>query len=291
MRITHRAVTLCTVFFVSLSMSAGVHGQMIFSDEGFDAAAITPTVDAFRTVLGILNAPDPVNQPAGRRQINWDAAPDSVSAANEFPGNFFNANFSPRARGIEFAADGGLQLSATAASGVGIEFANINPQYDELFEPFSQERLFAPVESNSTFVEFFSPADPSTPATTRGLGVVFSDVDLAGTTLELFDVNDNSLGIFDVPEFGSGGATAPEGVANEHFSFLGVAFDDPVIATARIRTGSTALGPNEDLANDVDLVVMDDFIFGEPVPVPEPVSSGAWLIAVAWLGLRKGDDS
>ena len=47
------------------------------------------------------------------------------------------------------------------------------------------------------------------------------------------------------------------------------------ISIVTIRSGTTSLGPT---VNDVsnggteDLVVMDDFIYGEPVPLPEPSS-------------------
>ena len=35
--------------------------------------------------------------------------------------------------------------------------------------------------------------------------------------------------------------------------------------------GSSALGPNDDAVNDV--AVMDDFIYGEPIAIPEPCSA------------------
>jgi hypothetical protein len=47
-------------------------------------------------------------------------------------------------------------------------------------------------------------------------------------------------------------------------SFLGVRFLDDEVARVRITSGNRALGPNEN--NGRDLVVMDDFIYGEPTP-------------------------
>jgi hypothetical protein len=41
-------------------------------------------------------------------------------------------------------------------------------------------------------------------------------------------------------------------------------FDKPLIARVLIRTGDTAPGPDDDRKRDI--VVMDDFIYGEPVP-------------------------
>src|SRR4029453_8123247 len=112
------------------------------------------------------------------------------------------------------------------------------------------------------------------PAGVRGFGSVFSAVDLSGTTIQYFDVNGNSLGVFPVPTF----------TGNQTFSFLGITRDpsETLIGSVRIVTGTNALGPNESSA--VDLVVMDDFLYGEPQRVPHPSSvqlPGVALPAVA----------
>ncbi|KAA1260449.1 hypothetical protein LF1_29890 [Rubripirellula obstinata] len=263
------------VVFIGLP---NTQAQTVFSEAGATAADVTDTVDGFRTALGTLNPFEPTDFPSGRRQINWDAAPDAVSAPNPFAGNFFNFSSSPRARGIEFSTPGtGFQLSATEASGVGEYFANINSQYGQVFDAFSPERLFTPLSSNVTEVSFFSPSDQTTPALTNGFGVIFSDVDFADTTsIELFDINDASLGVYFAENYAVNGIENP----NQHFSFLGVAYDDPIISSALITTGTDALGGLEDLSAGVDLVVMDDIIFGEPQAVPEPSSTAALLLGL-----------
>jgi len=102
---------------------------------------------------------------------------------------------------------------------------------------------------------FFVPGS-SNPASVFGFGAVFTDVDLANTSsLEFFDLSNQSLGIFFVPTFNNG------------LSFLGVTFTD-AIGRVRITSGNTALGPNDGGA--VDVVALDDFIYSEPQPVPEP---------------------
>ena len=189
-----RRTTLLSACAV-LACTTNTQALTTFTDAGDDAADIQATVDAFRDALGALNAPEPVNNPGGRRQINWDAAPDAISAPNAFPGDFFNFSASPRARGAEFTTPGtGFQLSATAASGEGIEFDNIDPSYSGLFDTFSAERLFTPLGSVVTIAEFFSPSDQTTPATTRGFGAVFSDVDFTDISrIDYFDEDDQLL--------------------------------------------------------------------------------------------------
>jgi hypothetical protein len=260
-------------FVGALSFQAHANAaSILFSDSGADAASIQGTVDAFRNQLGVLNAPNPVSLPDGRRQINWDAAPDGISAPNAFPGDFFNFTAAPRARGIEFSTPGSsLQLSATAASGQGVEFDNINPTYSTAFQTFSPERLFTPVGSNIVDVEFFLPSATSTRALTDGLGVVFVDVDLAATTkIEFFGLDGSLL------------TTALVPTENNGLSFVGVAFDTPELFSARIILGDTAIGPNDGV--DADIVVMDDFIFGEPQAVPEPVTLSLLAVGLAGVG-------
>jgi hypothetical protein len=229
---------------------------------GADSASIAPTVDLFRDDLGTLNPNQPVNFAGGRRQINWDAAPDAVSDPNAFPGDFFNADFEPRARGIEFSTPGdGFQLSSTAASGEPVQFG-----FDNTFEPFSPERLFTPVGSTTTIVNFFDPATALT-TTTTGLGVVFSDVGVPGlTSMSFFDIDGDLLLERDV--------LTSEGP--ETFSFLGVAFDAPVVASVEITSGNLIFDGEafqEFAIGSADAVVMDDFIFGEPAPIPLPASA------------------
>jgi hypothetical protein len=91
-------------------------------------------------------------------------------------------------------------------------------------------------------------------------GAVFSDVDDAGsTTLEFFGPGDAPLG-------------SPFTVANTlgtaTFSFLGVRFDaGEQIARVRITTGDLAPGL-DDLPGVYDIVMMDDFLYAEPIPEP-----------------------
>ena len=77
------------------------------------------------------------------------------------------------------------------------------------------------------------------------------------TSIKLFDVQSRSLGQYHAP--------ARSDAAG--FSFVGVVFDSPLVATVRIMSGQRALGADvQDLSDggNLDLVVMDDYLYAEP---------------------------
>lgn len=229
-------------------------------------AGIQATVDAFRADLGDPNNGNAVgNQGAGRRQITWDGG-DNDAAPARLPANFFNA-IAPR--GAIFDTDPRIQFQVSAdavnQTATPVEFGNINATYPTAFSTFSSPRLFAALTSNVIEVDFFVPGTLD-PATVTGFGAVFTDVDTESTSkLEFFDVDGNLLFSRDV--------LATSG--NESLSFLGVTFADPVIAHVRITAGVAALGPNDvTQGGTVDIAALDDFIYGEPVAVPDTDGDG-----------------
>ncbi len=241
-------IVLSTLFVLvsSTAFGAAVEHQAC----GANAASIQATVDQLRADLGALNPNVAGSFPSGRREINWDGVPDALSAPNNLPANFFNVN-SPR--GVVFSTPGtGFQVSANA--GVApVRFDNINPTYSTTFTTFSPQRLFTALGSNVVDVNFFVPGS-TTPATTSGFGAVFTDVDVASaTSIQYFDSLNVSLGTFPLGSSSSGG-----------LCFLGVFFNaGERVGRVRITSGNTAVGPN-DLPPSQDVVVMDDFIYGEP---------------------------
>jgi hypothetical protein len=135
--------------------------------------------------------------------------------------------------------------------------------------------LFTSLGSNITDITFFVPGT-TTPGLTRGFGVVFSDVDLANaTSVQLFGVNHSLLGTF----------YAPNLTGTQTFSFIGISYPTPVISSVRILAGNAPLGPGavDQNGNVVDVVAMDDFIYGEPVPVPEPTTLAMLVLGGAML--------
>ncbi len=269
-----RRISLSFAFALAMGSAANVSGAaVVFSSAGLTAADVTPSVNAFRIALGPLNPNVAGSFGTGRREINWDGVPAAFAAPNNLPANFFNVN-SPR--GIVLATPGtGFEVSgATTDAGAGqpaaADFGNIDPSYTTFFAPFSAQRLFTALGSNVTDVNFFVPGS-TTGALSRGFGVVFSDVDLAVTTmLEFFDSANVSLGAF----------FAPNIAGNETFSFLGVDFGSSIVSRVRVVSGNQVLAAGN---TALDLVVMDDFIFGEPTVargIPEPMT-----LVLATLGL------
>jgi hypothetical protein len=247
---------------------------VIFQAAGPNAASIQSTVDAYRAVPGFEtpngNNPGPLG--SGRREINWDGG-DPTLLATTPPVTPFNTFLN--GRGSQFTTPG-LGLSQAPPSGGpqnGLVGLFGNATYGQIFTAFSPSRLFTPVGSNITEALFFIPgSNGSVPAAVRGFGAVFTDVDRqdnngsggkrgkhkgastskAGTLIEYFDLDGKLLFSGSVPASPGDGS----------LSFFGIVFDDARIARVRITTGNAAPGVNDDEHNDI--VMMDDFIYGEP---------------------------
>ena len=218
-----------------------------------DSATIAAKLDAFRTALGgFLHPPAVPAQDSGRREINWDGVPPALTNVDTFPATFFNVTST---RGALFTGPGtGFRVDSTG-------FGAINAALATQFKAFSPKKLFMPVGSNVMEV-FFDLVRTQTPGLVNGFGVVFSDVDRAGSThVEFFDANDVLLASLDAP--------ARAGV--QEFSFVGAVFPASIVRRVVITSGDAALnGTITDLSagGSKDLVVMDDFVYGEPQPIP-----------------------
>src|SRR5262245_63482028 len=264
----------CAFFALSLFLPTTVSAFTIFSDSGANIVSVSDTVDAFRAALGNPNngnAPGPLA--VGRREINWDGGGPPVidGTAPVTPFTVFQ-----NTRGATFTTPG-TGLTQAAASGGLLSLNLINPQYATLFAPFSLNRLFTPIGNNVTDGFFSIPGTGGAlPAGVSGFGVVFSDVDLAGTSIA-FATTMGAIGPLPVETF----------VGNQTFSFLGVTLGpaEGLITNVRIITGTTALGPSE--SPTVDLVVMDDFLYGEPKLLPEPGTLALVSLVLAGFGFAR----
>ncbi|OAI45393.1 hypothetical protein AYO43_08270 [Nitrospira sp. SCGC AG-212-E16] len=233
----------------------------VFQAAGPTVASIQNTVDLYRTALGDPNNGNVVGQPSGRREINWDGGGSTATAIVGTPFTGFLAN-----RGALFTTTGTGFVQAPLA---GLVDTFHNPTYASIFQPFSLQRLFSPIDSNVTEVTFFVPGPDNKPATTNGFGAVFTDVDLPNGSGP-GDTNGNRKASTLIECFGTDGGLifssfVPASPGDGSLSFFGIVFGDARIARVRITSGDAPPGPNDDGTHDI--VMMDDFLYGEPQPL------------------------
>jgi hypothetical protein len=250
-----------------LSASAAQGSFVVFEAAGAGAAAITSARDGFRTAVGGGTSAGANGSFGGqRREINWDGVPDTFADSALMPGNFFN-NSSPR--GVEFSTPGtGFLVSANSGQSSPVLFG-----FPTEFQTFSAQRLFTAVGSNITDVSFFLPGT-SVAATTSAFGLIFVDVETISAKVEFFDQDGAAIFTHDALQAG-----------NQGLSFLGaVANAGERIGRVRITAGLNTITSNGTLGNpNDDVVVMDDFLYAEPLQVPEPP-----VLLLLGLGLLAG---
>ena len=252
-----------SIFAMLLAVTTISAAPVVRQGSGANAAGLQAIVDQFRADLGgALNPNTASTFLTGRREINWDGVPDSFAEPNNLPLDFFNVN-SPRGvifNAVEDATGAALNqfaVSATTASGVPVRFGNLNTNYSTIFQTFSAQRLFIARNTHILEVNFAIPGT-NIPATVNGFGLVLCDVDSATggnrSLIRVYDVNGRQLSA----------ASAP--VLDNGLSFVGISFNaGERIARVVIESGNAALSStNNDGAGGVDVVAMDDFIYGEP---------------------------
>ena len=277
-------------------IGSGASAQTVFTGSG--GAAASGAFTAMKTAIGGPDTSTAVGpQASGFRTINWDAV---KLDGTDFGGNttVVDPNHTIIIPVNRFQARGALFADPYAVSGDG--FGSVNPATAGRFPAFSPKNTFVMFDASSnsfddrfigmSFVTPSNPASPPVEAGTRGFGVMFQDVeDATSTSIEYFGKdsagNKISLGTF----------FAPVGATGEQ-EFLGVLFDNPVVTDVNITVGNKALFNfdgttfhsfgGQDLANGIDLVTTDDFVFAEPtkaLAVPEPST-----VAFAVTGLLGG---
>jgi hypothetical protein len=233
----------------------------VFQAAGPSAASIQSTVDQFRAALGAVNnANNPGPLTSGRREINWDGG-SPTNATTTLTGTPLTTFLNTRGANITTRGSGFVQAPP---SGLADTFGNSS--YATIFHAFSPLRLFSPIGSNVTVVEFSVPgSNGNTPAASTGFGVVFTDVDSPdGSTLRNRTGNRHASTLIEY--YGTRGellftSNAPASPGDGNLSFIGVVFADARVARVKIIAGDTAPGPNDDRK---DIVMMDDFLYGEP---------------------------
>jgi hypothetical protein len=224
---------------------------------GPSVESLQSSVDAFRAALGEPNNANAAGPLAsGRREINWDGGGNNDTTTP--PVTPFDVFLD--SRGGQFTTPGTGLSQAPPEGGPqgGLAALFNNPTYGDTFSPFSPLRLFTPAGSNITEVVFFIPGTTGAqPATVSGFGAVFTDVDQQdGTRIEYLGADGTRL-------FSS---SVPASPGDGNLSFFGIVFGEARIARVRITSGTAAPGPDDDAKHDI--VVMDDFLYGEPQPLP-----------------------
>ena len=211
------------------------------------SGSIGKTIDSFQAALGEPNngnAPGPLLE--GRRQINWDAG----IVPFDMPGDFFNDRVP---RGAVFTTPGSEFNVSNSDDPQDNRFDSLNDSYPDQFDTFSAPRLFTAFGSSKVDVHFFV-SSTDIEAKVNGFGAIFTDVDLPTSTfIEFYDRHNTLL-------LRSYADTSPQGL-----SFLGAVFEERCIAWVRIQSGNVPVGADDDPENGVDIVVMDDLLYGEPI--------------------------
>ena len=264
-----------------MAPAAGFGAAVVRFGSGATPAGIQGVVDQFRSDIslgGINNGVGGGPFSTGFRNINWDGVPDSLATPNNLPENFFNST-SPRGALFATGTGTGFQVSSTDGSGTPVRFGNINAAYPAEFQTFTAQRLFTVLDSTEMDVTFFVPGMSALGATVNGFGAVFCDVDQNGSAqLDFFGTANTFLGTYFVP-------TSP----NNGLSFLGVSFTGGErVSRVHVTAGNAPLGASTIDGGPIDLVVMDDFTYGEPLQVPEATTlSLLGLGTLVWLAGRR----
>lgn len=295
---TIKPFTKLAVIIGSLVISPVWAAPVVFSGSGADA---TTALNNFRGAIGGVKNTAAAPQIGGHREISWDGV--KLDGTDVSPSTqIVDANKTVIIGVDRFKGQGTLFADPYAVSGDG--FGSVNPNSAGEFSAFSPKNTFAMQDSNAgsfedRFIgESFVLAGSNTSAGTRGFGAIFLDVENAGSTsIEYFGRDRNgektSLGIFAVP-VGTHGEP----------QFLAVLFDNPVVTEVDLTVGSKALfsfdGSGfqsfgaENLAQGIDLVVTDDFVFAEPtqaVAVPAPATLALALAGLALLGWNRRENT
>jgi hypothetical protein len=233
-----------------------------FTDTAHSADGLRKVVARFQGALGGINNADMPGQAQGFRVINWDGAQlpfdmPPVAFKKNRGAQFFSSDNEFVVSNPNNSADGVPKGDKTAPP-KDFRFSSLNLEQSKRFQVFSPNRLFTVRNSNKMSSKFFVPAqsDIQDAAAVSGFGAIFTDVDDGRSTrLEFYDKNGCLIAEVYAPPRSKG------------LSFAGVVADGShksPIFEVKFTVGSKAI---VDKTTRGDVVVMDDFIFGEPQPI------------------------
>ncbi|HKX84156.1 MAG TPA: VCBS repeat-containing protein, partial [Pyrinomonadaceae bacterium] len=231
---------------------------------GANNAAISAAINQFFTDLGGANNGVGGSYTNGRRDLNWDSVSDDNSEPNTFSGDYYRSIVPKGAMLSSMCAGSNLTVSADSINPTStpVRFGNIDPSYPGIFTTFNSQKLLASKSPSTGFatcsafrLSFFVP-ETNIPATVKGIGVVFADVD-SGTEIRVFDVSGRRI----TPAFGAQ-------AFNSGLSFIGVTFatGERIAAVEIWPSPYTALAPGglDGNAPAADRVAVAAIFYGEP---------------------------
>ena len=245
-----------------------------------NARGLKHSVDRFRKLLGgdnNVNEKGPLKE--GRREINWDGGAPFI-----LPNDFFNRVVP---RGAIFFTKFDLFAQSNPVDEPPFDddkFSSLNKDASKEFVAFSEKRLFTPLLDNKMTTKFFVPGT-KIPATVSGFGAVYTGVDKAHTSfLTLYDRYGCVIKKIAVPPKSYGlsfvGAVV-KSVSTDHHSGHyahhthdsynaqynnGKYYNKAVVYKVKLTLGNTPIIDKyaKSYGKHKDVVVTDDFIYGEP---------------------------
>mmetsp|Transcript_52257 Transcript_52257/g.78049 ORF Transcript_52257/g.78049 Transcript_52257/m.78049 type:complete len:268 (-) Transcript_52257:1358-2161(-) len=230
----------------------------------------------FQSILGdVNNNSGPATQENGFRSINWDVG----AVPFDMPGDFFSTTAD---RGLTVSSKYNQFRVSNPTDGIDdYKFDSINPIASEEFSTFSPKRLFTPVRGDNEIEITFTVPGTDRPAAVNGFGAIFVDVDEKDTI---------KMSFYDA--YGCELYHAYVDRKDEGLSLLGVAFGEGenVVAKVVITLGNAAIDlwapceqrrmseeanvnlrglKKKDRGCPFDIVVLDDFTYGEPVEISQ----------------------
>lgn len=252
------AAALLALAAVATAGSCPRYSFKVVHGTSHNAHGLKRTVDKFQYLLGGENNGANIGPlKDGFRVINWDGG-----APFDMPFDFFNTNAPLGA--LFFAKNNKFAISNPEDEPVDDKFDSINPKAAKNFIAFSEKRLFTPVKGNVVVTKFQIPGKKQ-PATVSGFGAVYVDVNKRHTSfLELKDTRGCRIAKLAVPPKAKGlsfvGVVVKGFRYHKHGKFYKV---KAPVYKATMKLGNTPINKKH-LSYHSDIVVTDDFIYGEP---------------------------
>jgi len=225
-----------------------------------NAQGLERAVNKFKALLGgQANSAQTGPLKDGFRVINWDGG-----APFDMPFDFFNTNAPLGA--LFFAKGNKFAISNPMGEPVDDKFDSINARAAKNFIVFSKERLFTPVKGNILVTKFRVPGK-NIPAAVSGFGAVYVDVRRWRTSfLDLRDARGCRIIRVYVPPKRKGlsfvGVRVKSVQYRKHGKWYKANAPAPVYK-ATMKLGNTPISSKR-YYSKTDIVVTDDFIYGEP---------------------------